>query len=246
MLTGINQYSVLIQKYGIFLSKNTMHKVLIYSRVSTSSQKTDRQITELTKLAESKGWSIIDTVSETISGTSDITKRKINSRIQAHIKNSAVDKILITEISRLGRKVSDAIKFIEDLSDNGITLYIQNISLETLKDNGKFNHMFKPILVTLASFAEMERELLNARIRSGLVMRIDFRGDSQLCVQRNEYFFGENGDFLFIDQCTDLRHLWMKAEVANELQFDLRQSILLAPAKKDTEMQLENSSDSDL
>ena len=78
--------------------------------------------------------------------------------------NRLVDKILITEISRLGRRVNDAISITEYLTKNNVSLYIQNIGMETILDNGKPNFMFKPILVTLASFAEMERDLLSKRI----------------------------------------------------------------------------------
>ena len=145
-----------------------MYKVLIYSRVSTNFQNTDRQVSELRQLAISKGWHIEEIISEIISGTSDIASRKFNSRLLYLIENAQIDKILITEISRLGRRVSDAINFIEFLNKKKVSLFIQNLGMETLLDNGKVNHMFKPILVTLASFAEMERELLSERIRSGL------------------------------------------------------------------------------
>ncbi len=142
--------------------------ILIYSRVSTSNQNTDRQIRELEDVANSKNWNIIEIISETISGTSEITSRKINDRLLELIKSNQIDKILITEISRLGRKVTGSLSFIEFLNKHQISLYIHNLGMETIMDNGKVNHMFKPILVTLASFAEMERELLSERIKSGL------------------------------------------------------------------------------
>lgn len=145
-----------------------MYKVLIYSRVSTNQQNTDRQVTDLTELAQSKNWEVTEVVSEVISGTSKIASRQFNRKLLEKIKSDQIDKILITEISRLGRKVSDAISFIEFLNEQKISLYIQNLGMETLLDNGKVNLMFKPILVTLASFAEMERELLSERIKSGL------------------------------------------------------------------------------
>ena len=40
--------------------------------------------------------------------------------------------------------------------------------METLLADGRTNFMFKPILLTLVGFAEMERELLRERIKSGL------------------------------------------------------------------------------
>ncbi len=145
-----------------------MHNILIYSRVSTNYQNTDRQIQDLQNLSLLKGWKVIDVVSETISGTSKITSRQTYNNMLERIKSAQIDKILITEISRLGRRVSDAISFIEFLNKQKVSLYIQNLGMETLLDNKKVNLMFKPILVTLASFAEMERELLSERIKSGL------------------------------------------------------------------------------
>jgi DNA invertase Pin-like site-specific DNA recombinase len=145
-----------------------MCNVLIYSRVSTESQKTDRQIHDLAALAKSKQWNIVKTMSESISGASTMTSRQSNTKLLEYINSGRIDKILITEISRLGRRVSDAINFIEYLTEHGVSLYIQNLGMETLQENGKPNFMFKPILVTLASYAEMERDLLSERIRSGM------------------------------------------------------------------------------
>ena len=83
-------------------------------------------------------------------------------------QSGRIDKIVISEISRLGRKVSDGIKVIEEITEANVSIYIQNIGMETLLSDGKPNYMFKPILLTLMGFAEMEREQLRARVRSGL------------------------------------------------------------------------------
>lgn len=144
-----------------------MSNVLIYSRISTSNQNSKRQIEELIEVSISKNWKVIDIVSEVVSGSSTITSRQINDKLLEWTEKANIHKVLITEISRLGRRVSDALNFIEFLNSKRISLYIHNLGMETILDNGKVNFMFKPILVTLVSFAEMERELLSERIKSG-------------------------------------------------------------------------------
>ena len=79
-----------------------------------------------------------------------------------------IRKVIITEVSRIGRNVSEGVQIIENLTAAGVSIYIQNIGMETLLPDGRTNFMFKPILLTLIGFAEMERELLRERICSGL------------------------------------------------------------------------------
>ena len=63
-------------------------------------------------------------------------------------------------------------QIIEALAQAGVSIYVQNIGMETLLPDGKQNFMFKPILLTLIGFAEMERELMRERIKSGLATAV--------------------------------------------------------------------------
>jgi DNA invertase Pin-like site-specific DNA recombinase len=145
-------------------------RVAIFARVSTNDgrQSNDRQTSELNKLCRQNKWQVVETITEDISGAKDREQRAGLTKLIKLAQSGRIDKIVISEISRLGRKVSDGIKVIEEITEANVSIYIQNIGMETLLSDGKPNYMFKPILLTLMGFAEMEREQLRARVKSGL------------------------------------------------------------------------------
>jgi len=145
-------------------------RVAIFARVSTNDgrQTNERQVSELESLCKQNNWTIAQTITEAISGAKSREKRSGLTKLIRLAKSGKIDKVVISEISRLGRKVSDGLNVIEELTESGVSIYIQNIALETLLSDGKPNYMFKPILLTLMGFAEMEREQLRARVKSGL------------------------------------------------------------------------------
>ena len=144
-------------------------KVAIFARVSTTDrQTTDRQINDLRDLCTNQSWTIVETIAEHVSGAKANIDREGVQQLFALAKRRTIQKVIVTEISRIGRNVAESVQIIETLTAAGVSLYIQNIGMETLLADGRTNFMFKPILLTLVGFAEMERELLRERIKSGL------------------------------------------------------------------------------
>jgi len=143
-------------------------KVAIFARVSTTDQNTERQINDLRDLCANNGWTVSHIITEKISGAKSNTEREGVQQLFDLAQRRVIQKVVVTEISRIGRSVADGVQIIETLTAAGVSLYIQNIGMETLLAGGRVNFMFKPILLTLIGFAEMERELLRERIKSGL------------------------------------------------------------------------------
>lgn len=144
-------------------------KVAIFARVSTTDrQTTTRQVNDLRDLCANQSWTVAHVITEHVSGAKTNDVREGVQQLFDLATRRAVQKVVITEISRIGRNVSESVQIIDRLTAAGVSLYIQNIGMETLLADGRPNFMFKPILLTLVGFAEMERELLRERIRSGL------------------------------------------------------------------------------
>lgn len=145
-------------------------KVAIFARVSKSDgrQNTDRQINDLNDLAKNRGWQVVETITEQISGATKTAKRPEVQKLFALAEAKVFEKVIVTEISRLGRNVSESLNLLERLTKAGISTYVQNISAETLSPDGTENPSTKMIMTTLSAFAEMERGLLRERIISGL------------------------------------------------------------------------------
>ena len=138
-----------------------------FCRVSTSIQDYERQTNELTNLANSKGWTLKATFAEKISGAKKNTERKELLRMVDYVKANQISKVLVTELSRLGRDTLQVLQVIEMLNNEGISLYIQNYCIETLTDEGKVNPMSQFLITILAEVARMERKTIRERVESG-------------------------------------------------------------------------------
>lgn len=141
--------------------------VAILIRVSSSKQETDRQQSELEAVAASRGWSVVEVVREhAVSGSAK--NRPGLARIMELVADSAIRKVLVHEVSRVGRRNSVVHRFIEDLTEAGVSLYWHAQSIETLLPNGRTNPAAAIMLAVLAEMARAEKETLIDRINSGL------------------------------------------------------------------------------
>ena len=142
-------------------------KVVLFARVSTNIQDYDRQINELTALAERNGWEIAASYAEKVSGAKKNIERTELLRMVEYVEANHINKVLVTELSRLGRDTLQVLEVIEMLNAKGISLYIQNYHIETLTDDGKVNPMSQFLITILAEVARMERKTIKERMDSG-------------------------------------------------------------------------------
>ena len=142
--------------------------VAILVRVSTAKQETDRQVSELTKYAESKGYEIIEICREEVSGMANESDRHGLNRVEELARLGTVKKVLVHEVSRLARRNSVAHLFVETLEECNVSLYWHQQGIETLLPNGKRNPAAAIMFALLAEMARGEREMLSERIKSGL------------------------------------------------------------------------------
>ena len=141
--------------------------VVIFGRVSTLIQDYDRQVNELTDTCKQRGWEVRFVFTEKISGAKKNAERKELSRMIDYIKAHHIDKVLVTELSRLGRDTLQVLQVIETLNDMKVSLYIQNYNIETLNEDGKVNAMSQFLITILAEIARMERKTIRERMNSG-------------------------------------------------------------------------------
>ena len=87
--------------------------VAILVRVSTDKQTTDRQKAELLAYADSKGFSVVEVVEETISGKASAVDRTGLKRIEELAESGIIKKVLVHEVSRVARTNSILHRFVE-------------------------------------------------------------------------------------------------------------------------------------
>ena len=144
-----------------------MDRICIFARVSTSIQEYDRQVNELTALAQRNGWSIEAVFCEKISGAKKNADRKELSRMVEYIQTHNIDKVAVLSLDRLGRDTLQVLEVIELFNRLGISLYIKNYGIETLTANGEVNPMSQFLITILAEVARMERKTIRERVESG-------------------------------------------------------------------------------
>ncbi|MFV0581450.1 MAG: recombinase family protein [Parabacteroides gordonii] len=146
-----------------------MDKVVIFARVSSTNgtQDYERQINDLQKLAIANGWQVEAIFAEKISGVKKNAERTELLKMINHIHIHNVNKVLVTELSRLGRDTLQVLQTIEILNQNKVSVYIQNYNIETLVSNGEVNPMSQFLITILAEVARMERKTIRERVASG-------------------------------------------------------------------------------
>ena len=143
-----------------------MDKVVILARVSTQAQDYQRQVTELQDYCDRAGWEVTRVFANKVSGAKAVTERAEIVEMVEYIKSNDVKRVVCLEISRLGRNTLEALKVINYLNENGVSLYVKNYNLETLVD-GKVNPVASLICTILLEIASMERLTIKERMTSG-------------------------------------------------------------------------------
>lgn len=146
-----------------------MQRVVLFGRVSSTNERQsfERQINDLTQLAANQNYHVAGIYAEKISGAKKNTERKELLNMIEFVNENQIDKVLVTELSRLGRDTLQVLQTIEILNQNKISLYIQNYNIETLTPEKQINPMSQFLVTILAEVARMERKTIENRLASG-------------------------------------------------------------------------------
>ncbi|MFV0537629.1 MAG: recombinase family protein [Dysgonomonas sp.] len=144
-----------------------MKKVVIYARVSTLNQDFNRQINDLTTFARRNDMIIDCVFAEKVSGTKRQEDRAELLRMINYVKDNTIDKVLVSEVSRLHRTQLGLLETISLLNENKVSVYIQNLNIETLTEDKKVNPMAQLFVSLLSEIANLEKGNIRERMRSG-------------------------------------------------------------------------------
>lgn len=144
-----------------------MEKVAILARVSTQGQDYERQVVELTDYCQRMNWAVVKVFANKVSGASRNADREEITALVEYVKEHQLNRVVCLEISRLGRNTLEALKVINYLNENGVSLHIMNYNLNTLTEDGKVNPVASLICTILLEIASMERLTIKERMASG-------------------------------------------------------------------------------
>lgn len=135
-----------------------------FLRVSTMEQDTEKNKIDILQFANTHKLGNVEFVEEHISGKIDYKKRKLGALLDS-MKSG--DVLIVPELSRIARSITQILEVIKVTKDKGITLY-------SIKEN--FDNTDNSITATVTStifalVAQIERELISLRTREALHAR---------------------------------------------------------------------------
>lgn len=152
---------------ALLIRGKIMEKVVILARVSTNKQDYDRQVVELTDFCNRMNWEVAKVFANKVSGAKKINERTEIVDMIEYIRANAIQRVVVLEISRLGRNTLEALKVIQTLNESRVSLYIKNYNLETLNPDGKPNPVASLITTILLEISTLERLTIQERMASG-------------------------------------------------------------------------------
>lgn len=144
-----------------------MEQVVILARVSTDKQEYYRQINELTDYCRQRNWEVVEVFANKVSGAATNEQRAEIQELVEYVKNHQISRVVCLEISRVGRNTLEALKVIQLLNENRVSLFVKNYNLETLDADGNVNPIASLICTILLEIASLERLSIKERMASG-------------------------------------------------------------------------------
>lgn len=155
-----------------FTLNTVMKHAIIFTRCSSSGnlegrQDTTRQVEQLQHYADCNGIAVVKTYEEYISGGKTNKERPLLQEAISFSIESGIDTILISELSRLGRRCDEILETIKFLKDHHINCYFLKEQLSIFSAEGKENPYLTIMCAVLGTAAELERETIYFRLKSG-------------------------------------------------------------------------------
>lgn len=140
-----------------------------YIRYSTDKQDEQEQVNAIEDYAKAKGLTIDDTDTDRgVSGKVTYRERRVYQMITEWMERG--DTLIVTEISRLGRSMSDVHDLIiKELKPRGIRLIVIKAGIDL--DCNNIKAIDEMLLMALSFSAQMEREMTSERTREALKAR---------------------------------------------------------------------------
>lgn len=136
-------------------------KTFAYIRVSTDDQTVENQ----RDMIQSRGYVIDEWMCDQgVSGTKDWTRRDIFNAVDAA---ESGDRIVVAELSRLGRSLKQVLDIVETCRAKNVELVMVREAIVITDDNPTT----KLLVSILGSLAEMERNLISQRTKDALAVK---------------------------------------------------------------------------
>ena len=135
--------------------------IIAYTRVSTDKQDQINQEYLILKYCQDKSLKLNETIKVEMSTRKNEELRRINE-LKEKLNNN--DTLIVSELSRLGRKMIDVLNLVKFFADKGVkVVFINQPELSLV--NGTMRDF---MIAAYGYFAETEREFISIRTKAGL------------------------------------------------------------------------------
>jgi DNA invertase Pin-like site-specific DNA recombinase len=160
----------------------------------------------LKDIANEKGWVVKRVFEEVVSGITNANDRKQFQQLLKYVDEHSIKLIMVSEVSRCGRRVIDVLNVVEDLHKIGVGIYIQQFNMVSY-EKGKENAMVKMLLQMLSIGAEMENNLRKIRQIEGIALaklRNRYTGKMKGATMSKEKVLNKHSDVVMLIEKSDL------------------------------------------
>lgn len=146
----------------------TKNKICLLVRVSSTKQDYQRQLTELQGYCKQRDFEIVHTISSIVTGNTSNRNRDDIKELLLEAKKGTFSKVVVTEVSRIGRKPDEIKATLNHLHKLGISVVFKSLAVESLDENNQPTFISNLIIAIYSEISAEETRMLSARIRSGL------------------------------------------------------------------------------
>lgn len=126
-----------------------------YLRISSKTQNLSRQIEDDVIL-----------FADICSGTVPFSEREKGSELLKVLEEG--DELRISSIDRLGRNKMDMLNILDELKQKQVNVRVENLGIESILPNGKYNSVFDIITTLLSSISAYEKAQITERTKQGI------------------------------------------------------------------------------
>lgn len=137
--------------------------IVLYTRVSTLEQNPDRQLTN------SKEYDYV--LTDYCSGSIPLFERPKGSEVKKLIDKGSLKKLVIHDVTRIGRNTLDVLSVWTDLTQRGIVIECKNPTLRNINEDGTVDKFSELMLSILSTMSQFEKSLIRERQLEGIKIR---------------------------------------------------------------------------
>ena len=98
-------------------------------------------------------------------------KRPKGSEVKKMIDNGTLTRLVIHDVTRIGRNTLDVLSIWSDLTQRGIVIECKNPNLRNIDETGKVDKFSELMLSILSTMSQFEKSLIKERQMEGIKIR---------------------------------------------------------------------------